>query len=82
MTTATIKRKKLRIREELLPDSAVYATIAEKEYVMIPVEEFGDWYEDIEDRILVKERKRFDEGPAVPLAEIQERIRREKARKR
>lgn len=39
-------RKSLRIREELLPQSAAYATLAGREYVMIPVDEFGDWYED------------------------------------
>ncbi len=67
MTTMTPKRKaakkSLRIRPEFLPDSARYATIDEEEYVMIPVRDFAGWYEDIEDRIIVEERRRFDDGP-------------------
>lgn len=83
MTTMTIERKSakkpLRIREEYLPGSARYTTVGEEEYVMIPVKDFADWYEDLEDRVLVEERRRFDDAPVVPLEEIKAGIAREKA---
>ncbi len=58
MTTTAAPRKKtvekpLRIRRELLPDSAKYGTFDGREYIMIPVEDFGDWYEDSLDSAVV-----------------------------
>lgn len=46
-TKKTTPKKNLRIRPELLPETATYGTFADKEYVMIPVEDFGEWFEDI-----------------------------------
>ncbi len=58
MTTTMASREKavvkpLRIRPELLPDSVKYGTFDGREYVMIPVEDFGDWYEDALDGAVV-----------------------------
>lgn len=71
-TTATRKkasRKPLRIRPELLPDSAKYGTFDGREYIMVPVEDFGDWLEDIEDRLAVEEARENPE-PAISLDEL------------
>ena len=85
MTTLTPRkkasRKPLRIRPEFLPESAVYGAFAGREYVMIPVEDFGDWYEDIEANAIAEERRRFDDGPAVPVEDILAGIRSAKATK-
>ncbi len=62
-------RKPLRIRPELLPDSAKYGTFDEREYVMIPVEDFGGWLEDIEDMLAVEEY-RNDPDPGIPFEEL------------
>jgi hypothetical protein len=72
--TATAPRKKanrtpLRIREEFLPDSAKYGTFDGREYVMIPVEDFGGWFEDIEDRLAVEEA-RDNPSPGISLDEL------------
>ncbi len=77
MTTSTIhkkmSRKPLRIRPEFLPESAKYATIDDTEYVLIPVKDFAEWYEDIEDRA-VGEYVRDDPTPAVPGEEMMRRV--------
>lgn len=74
--TATVARKKtLRIRPEFLPDSARYATIDEREYVMIPVEDFAEWHEDLEDRA-VAEYVRDDPAPGIPFDEMMRRVER------
>lgn len=62
-------KKPLRIREELLPASAVYGTFAGREYVMIPVEDFGDWYEDTVDMAVAEDRG-DDPGPGVPAEQV------------
>ncbi len=85
MTTMTpqrkASRKSLRIRPELLPESAMYGTFADREYIMIPVADFGDWYEDIEANIIAEERRQFDDGPCIPIEDIMAEIRRKKAKK-
>ncbi len=85
MTTMTPRkkasRKPLRIRPEFLPESAIYGTFAEREYVMIPVEDFGDWYEDIEANVVAEERRQFDDGPVVPVEDILAEIQAKKAGK-
>ncbi len=79
MTAMTPKRKAirkaLRIRPELLPASARYATIDDNEYVMIPVKDFGGWYEDIEDNA-VAEYVRDVPGSVIPFADVEAEIRR------
>lgn len=82
MTTATAPRKRtvrkpLRIRPELLPDSAKYATIDDEEYVMIPVRDFGEWYEDIEDGAIAQYAHDNPE-PAISFEELEAEIRRER----
>lgn len=72
--TATAEKKKtsrkpLRIRQELLPDSAKYGTFDGREYVMIPVEDFGGWYEDMEDRLALEEA-RDNPSPGISLDEL------------
>jgi hypothetical protein len=73
MTTMTPKRKTarkpLRIRPELLPDSAKYATFDDEEYVMIPVRDFGDWFEDIEDMLSIEDA-RNNPAPGISLEEL------------
>ena len=73
MITATPKKKAAgsprRICQELLPDSAVYGAFAGREYVMIPVEDFGDWLEDIEDRLAVEEASN-DPSPGISLEDL------------
>lgn len=76
-TTATHKkpvRKPMRIRPELLPDSATYGTFDGREYVMIPVEDFGDWYEDVEDGAVVA-YARDNPEPIVPAEEVKAGLR-------
>lgn len=68
MTKRTI-RKPLRIRPELLPDSAKYATIDDEEYVMIPVRDFGEWYEDVEDGVLAQHALDNPE-PLIPAEQV------------
>ncbi len=65
--------KPLRIREELLPDSARYLTLDNVEYVMIPVAEFGDWYEDAIDSALVHEYG-YDDEPAIPWEDVKKEL--------
>ncbi len=78
MTTTTAgkksPRKPLRIRPELLPKSAIYGTFAEQEYVMIPVEDFGDWYEEIVDNAAAKTVRDCD-CPTVPFEEVAAELR-------
>lgn len=62
-------KKPLRIREELLPDSATYGTFAGREYVMIPVEDFGDWYEDLADNIAA-DCAMEEPGESIPMEEV------------
>lgn len=74
MTTTMMPRRKtvrkpLRIRPELLPDSAKYGTFDGREYVMIPVEEFGDWYEDALDGAVVDHIESLGET-AVPAESV------------
>ncbi len=75
MTTTTAKKrvpkpnKPLRIREELLPDSARYITIDDIEYVAMPVADFGEWYEDTVDLAVAEDRDR-DPGPCVPAEQV------------
>lgn len=71
-------QEKLRIREELLPDSAKYITLDDREYVMIPVDEFGEWYEDIVDGAVSQDRLLNDTGNSVTLEELEEELRRER----
>ncbi len=75
--TATAKKrsakKPLRIREELLPESAKYATIDGIEYVMIPVADFGEWYEDVEDGAVVQ-YARDNPAPLIPASQVKEKI--------
>ncbi len=76
MTTMTKKRstkKPLRIREELLPESAVYGTFADREYIMIPVEDFGEWYEDIEDGAVVQYTQ-DNPTPLISAEQVKEKI--------
>ena len=61
--------KPLRIRPELLPDSAKYGAFDGREYVMIPVEDFGEWYEDVEDGAVVR-YARDNPEPCIPLEVI------------
>lgn len=74
MTTATKKRpatkKPLRIRPELLPESAKYGSFDGREYIMIPVEEFGDWYEDIQDGAIIQDRRENNNEQLVSLDEF------------
>lgn len=76
MTTAIAKKhtpgklhKPLRIREELLPDSARYITIDDIEYVAMPVAHFGEWYEDTVDMAVADDRSR-DPAPCVPMEQV------------
>lgn len=73
-------RKPLRIREELLPESAVYGTFAGKEYVMIPVEDFGDWYEDLSDNIAA-DCAMEEPGISTPMEKVFMELDRRKGRK-
>lgn len=59
-----------RIRPDLLPDSAVYGTFAGREYVMIPVDDFGEWYEDITLGAVAQDRMDNDTEPPIPLEAI------------
>lgn len=51
---ATATKKPLRVRPELLPPSATYATFEGVEYVMIPFGDFGVWYESLEDKAVME----------------------------
>ena len=77
--TPRAAKKKLRIRGELLPETARYADLDGQEYICIPVKDFGGWYEDIEDRLLVEEFERNDDGVRIPFDEVMARIARDKA---
>ncbi len=66
-------KKKLRIREELLPDSARYITIDDIEYVAMPVADFGEWYEDAID-LAVAEDRDLDPGSAIPAEQVFARL--------
>ncbi len=68
-------RKPLRIRPEFLPDSAKYATIDDRDYVMIPVDDFAEWHEDLADRAIA-EYVRDDPAPGIPFEEMMQRVRR------
>lgn len=74
--TATTRKKavgKKRIRPELLPDTARYLTIDDQDYVMIPVADFGEWYEDTVDSAIAEDRRQ-DDASAIPLEEARKRL--------
>lgn len=81
MTTALTRKKAaqkpLRIRPELLPDSAKYGTFDGLEYVMIPVADFGEWYEDVEDGAVVR-YTRDNPEPGIPFEDVMAEIARER----
>ncbi len=62
-------KKPLRVKPEFLPDSATYGTFAGREYVMIPVEDFGEWYEDALDGAVVDHIRSCGEE-AIPADEV------------
>lgn len=62
-------KKPLRIRSELLPESARYITIDDVEYVALPVVEFGDWYEDTLDGAVADYVESLGE-PAIPAEKV------------
>ncbi len=60
MTSVHTRKKagnKKRIRPELLPETAKYLTLDDTEYVMIPVSDFGEWYEDAVDSAIAEDSK-------------------------
>lgn len=65
--------KPLRIRSELLPESATYGRFADREYVMIPVEDFADWYEDTVDAAVTDYIEELAE-PGIPEEEMKTRL--------
>ncbi len=73
-------QKPLRIRPELLPASAKYGTFDGREYIMVPVENFGDWLEDIEDRLDWEDYKNNPE-PGIPFEEVLKEIEEERRAK-
>lgn len=79
MTTATPRKKAtkkpLRIRPEILPESVKYITIDDIEYVAMPVKDFGDWYEDVEDGAVVRYAHENPE-PLVPADEVKADLKR------
>jgi hypothetical protein len=60
----------LRIREELLPDSALYAEIQGGEYVCLPVADFGDWYADARDGEIAEKAVKNESIPPTPFADF------------
>lgn len=78
---ASVPKKPLRIRPELLPDSATYGTFADKEYVMIPVEDFGEWYEDIALGAIAEDRIENATEPPLSLAPKSNEAGKRKAKK-
>ncbi len=59
-----------RIRPEVLPETATYGTFAGKEYVMIPVEDFGEWYDDVTLGAIAQDRLEMDDEPPIPIENI------------
>ena len=80
--TAKIKHtpagKPPRIRPELLPGTAIYGRFADREYVMIPVEDFGEWYEDTVDGAVADYIERLEE-PGIPEENMLAKVRRAKS---
>jgi hypothetical protein len=70
-----------RIRPELLPDTAVYGTFADREYIMIPVEDFGEWYEDATLGAIAQDRLENDSEEPIPFEAIAAKYDKRKMRK-
>lgn len=70
----SMPKKPLRVRPELLPDTATYGTFAGKEYLMIPVEDFGEWFEDITLGAIAQDRLENDTEPPIPFEDILTRL--------
>ncbi len=58
----------------------MYGSFAGKDYVMIPVEDFGDWYQDLSDTIAA-DCSMEEPGASIPMEEVFSEIDRRKGRK-
>lgn len=70
---ATAPKKPLRIRPELLPETATYGNFAGRDYVMIPIVDFGEWYEDTVDGAVADYIDSLNE-PGIPDEEMRAKI--------
>lgn len=73
-----VSHRKLR---KLLPESASNAVIANREFLLIPIDDFAEWFED---QILVavaNDRMERDGDKLVPFSEIVARLNGKRAKK-
>lgn len=82
-TTAKRTTKKRAGKQDALPlpPSAGKATIDGKEYVVIPADEYAEWYEDQALAALAMERLERQSHLAVPFEEVEARLDRKRGKK-
>ena len=73
MTTAT-KTRSRKSRKNRMPPSADVATIAGREFLIIPLDEYDDWYDDHLLGLLMTERMTDPNQKIVPFSEIEKRL--------
>jgi hypothetical protein len=76
MTTATMTKttkKRAGKRASFLPPSAGVTNVAGQELVIIPLDDFNEWLEDIALSALVEERLK-DDGPYISREELDARL--------
>ncbi len=76
MTTATLTKsakKRARKKESFLPPSAGVTNVAGQELVIMPLDDFEEWLEDIALSALVDERLK-DDGPYISREELDARL--------
>lgn len=64
----------------IFPESSRLITMDGRDYVMIPLDEFDEWYEDEIDKALVEDLQYEEKGPGIPIDEILQDVEKKKQR--
>lgn len=70
MTTTTKKRVARRKAPPFLPPTADVATIAGRDFVIVPLDDFDEWYEDHLLAVLANERAKDNSRPSRSAEEV------------
>ncbi len=72
--------KQKSLPKGFFPEASRLITMDGRDYVMIPLDEFDEWYEDEIDKALVEDLKYEDKGPGIPIEEILNDVEKKKHR--
>lgn len=57
-----------------MPDSAEVVTLAGQDYMVVSLEDYDEWLTDAMFDVMIRERLKHDQGPAVPFEEVEARL--------